>query len=126
MSEIERRFIRGLEVRKEGDKAKLVGLAVPYGQTSDDMGFRETIAPGAFAKHLKSGPDVRALVEHDNSKIIGRTKAGTLTLTETGDGVSVVIDPPNNQTGHDVVESVSRGDLSAMSFAGTSLSCISA
>jgi len=114
--EIERRFIAGIELRKDNGKATLHGLAVPYGKDSGDMGFVEVIAPGAFSKNLRSDPDVRALIEHDSSKIIGRTRSGTLRLTEDDDGVHVSIDPPDNQTGKDVLESVRRGDLSAMSF----------
>ena len=74
--ELERRFTVGLELRKHNGKPRLEGLAVPYEKMSEDIGFRETIARGAFTKHLKSDPDVRALVEHDSSQIIGRPTSG--------------------------------------------------
>ncbi|MCH8851725.1 MAG: phage major capsid protein [Planctomycetes bacterium] len=114
--ELERRFTIGLEVRRHNGKPSLEGLCVPYESRSEDMGFRETIAKGAFSKHLRSDPDVKAFVEHDISQIIGRTRAGTLRLEESDDGVHVSIDPPDSQRGHDLVESVRRGDLTAMSF----------
>lgn len=105
-----------MELRKVGSKVTLEGLCVPYGKPSEDMGFTETIARGAFSKNLRSDPDVRALVEHDSARIIGRTTSGTLQLIEDDSGVRASIDPPDNQTGKDVIESVRRGDLSSMSF----------
>ena len=113
--ELERRFTVGLELRQHNGKPRLVGLAIPYGSMSEDIGFRETIARGAFTKHLRSDPDVKALIEHDTSQIIGRTKSGTLRLEERDDGIHVSIDPPDSARGHDLVESVRRGDLTAMS-----------
>ena len=93
--EIEKRYVTAadLEVRRNGSKPpQLVGSALRYDSLSDDMGFRERIAPGAFTKSLASDPDVRALVDHDSSKIIGRSKAGTLKLFEDDRGVRVEIE----------------------------------
>lgn len=116
--DIERRCVgtSDLELRQRDGKATLNGYAVKYGSLSEDMGFRERIAPGAFSANLRSDPDVRALVEHSPEKIIGRTRAKTLSLIEDDSGVKVSIDPPDTQVGKDVVESVRRGDLSGMSF----------
>lgn len=114
-TDIERRFVGDLEIRAENGKRTLTGLAIPYGKRSEGMDFREVIAPGAFAANLRSDPDVRALVEHDRGRIIGRTKSGTLRLVEGQDGVRVTISPPNNSLGKDIIESVSRGDLAGMS-----------
>jgi Escherichia/Staphylococcus phage prohead protease len=115
---IEKRYTTtDLEVRRgEGSGRQLVGYAVRYGSLSEDMGFRERIAPGAFTESITNGADVRALVNHDSAKIIGRSTAGTLTLTEDANGVRVVIDPPDTQVGNDVTTSIERGDLTAMSF----------
>lgn len=117
--ELERRYtvVADLEVRRaNGKKPQLEGYAVRYGSLSEDLGFRELIEPGAFSRHLRSDPDVRALIEHDPTKIIGRTTSGTLQLVEDDAGVRVTIDPPDNQTGKDVTESIRRGDLRSMSF----------
>lgn len=116
--EIERRFIRGIEVRKTDGKTTLIGLAVPYAsESAEGLGFTETIAVGAFSKHLRADPDVRALVEHDSAKLLGRTRSKTLNLVDDDKGVHATIDVPDTQVGHDITESVKRGDIDGMSFA---------
>jgi HK97 family phage prohead protease len=106
-----------LEIRQElGDPLKIRGYAAVFNQLSEPiLNFRERIMPGAFAKSL--GNDVRALVNHDASKIIGRTKNGTLIIREDDHGLLVEISPSNTTAGRDVVESIRRGDLDQMSFA---------
>jgi len=77
--------------------------------------FTEIIAPGAFAAAL--GADVRALIDHDPGRVIGRSKAGTLRLSEDAIGLVVEIDLPDTSDGRDLAVSIERGDISGMSFA---------
>lgn len=117
--DIERRIFQcdGLEVRAAGDAepARLVGYAAIFGEWSEELwGFREQIAPGAFAKSL--GGDVRALFNHDPNLILGRTKAKTLTLREDQRGLYVEILPPDTAFARDLMESMRRGDVDQMSF----------
>lgn len=96
---------------------KIRGLAVVFNSLSRDLGgFREIIKPEAVDRTLREGLDVRALVDHDSGKVMGRTKAGTLALRKTRNGLSTEIDPPNTSYARDVLESVERGDISGMSF----------
>jgi HK97 family phage prohead protease len=118
MNEIERRSITGVEIRaEEGKPTKIVGYAAVFNSLSEDMGFREMVMPGAFDRALKEKHDVRALVDHDPARILGRTKAGTLTLTVDKKGLRAEIEPPDTQAARDAVTSVKRGDLDGMSFA---------
>jgi HK97 family phage prohead protease len=105
-----------LELRQEpGESLKIRGYAAVFNQLSEPLyGFRERILPGAFKKSIDA--DVRALVGHDPSQIIGRTKSKTLILREEDHGLYTEIDPPNTQLGRDTVESIKRGDLDQMSF----------
>lgn len=118
--EIERRIFNssGLEVRAgEGDDAQpvLTGYAAMFDELSEDLGgFRERIAPGAFAKAL--GGDVRALFNHDGNLILGRTKAKTLRLSEDQRGLQVEIMPPDTAAARDLMTSIKRGDVDQMSF----------
>ena len=75
--EIERRAnTRGVETRADGDgKKKLYGYAAIFdSDTTIGDYFIERIAKGAFDKAIKG--DVRALVDHDAGRVIGRTKSG--------------------------------------------------
>jgi HK97 family phage prohead protease len=119
MSEIERRTVTGVEVRAaEGKPTQIVGYAAVFNSLSEDMyGFREIIMPGAFDRALREKHDVRALVNHDENQILGRTKAGTLALSIDTTGLKVEIEPPDTQAARDAVTSVKRGDLDGMSFA---------
>ena len=107
---------------KHDDDGKIVGYAAVFDKLSEDLGgFREKISPGAFANTLASA-DVRALVDHDGSKILGRNKAGTLTMQEDDHGLRIAITPPDTQAGRDIVESLKRGDIDGMSFAFRAIS----
>lgn len=102
----------------DGDLPVIEGYAAVYDMWSEDLGgFREIIRPGAFTNSLQRGDDVRALIDHDSSRIIGRTKSGTLSIRDTRKGLRVEIRPPDTASGRDLVTSIKRGDLDGMSFA---------
>lgn len=97
----------------------IAGHAAVYGRSSAPiMGlFVEQFAAGAFDRAISEKQDVRALVNHDPAKILGRTKAGTLRLSSDRKGLAVEIDPPGATYAGDVVESIERGDVDQMSIA---------
>jgi len=91
----------------------VVGWAAVYDVTSEDLGgFREVIKPGAFADVLDG--DVRALLNHDPSQVLGRTKSGTLRLADDERGLRFEVDLPESRD--DLREAVARGDLDGASF----------
>lgn len=117
MEQLERRFTGDIRV-EAGDGRKIRGYAIVFDALSVNLGgFREIIKPEAVDRTLSEALDVRALVDHDTGKVIGRTRAGTLTLRKDRKGLKVEIDPADTTAGRDIFESVSRGDVSGMSFA---------
>jgi HK97 family phage major capsid protein len=95
---------------------KVTGYACVYNTLSEDLGgFREKIAPGAFASVLPSA-DVRCLLNHDANKVLGRTRSGTLRLRDEDRGLHFECDLPESPIGEDVREAVRRGDVDGASF----------
>jgi hypothetical protein len=114
----DRRYIPNAELRvetREGEAPKIVGYAAVFNSLSENLGgFREIIKPGAFKKSLTN--DVRALIDHESGKVLGRSKAGTLRMVEDDKGLRVEIDPPDTTIARDLLESMRRGDIDQMSF----------
>lgn len=100
------------------DAGRLTGYASVYGPLSEDLGgFRERIHPDAFARTLDdASADVRALVNHDSSLVLGRRSAGTLRLGTDRTGLSVEITPPDTTYARDLRALIERGDVNQMSF----------
>jgi uncharacterized protein len=118
---LERRFVTGIEVRDTGGAdgriGTLTGYAAVFNSLSEDLGgFREMIRPGAFRESLSRGDDIRALVGHDSTMIIGRRSAKTLDIVEDERGLKVEIAVPDTTAGRDLLVSVRRRDLNTMSF----------
>jgi uncharacterized protein len=112
-----RTFPFTLEIRADGEKRQMVGHAAVFNDPIDlGYGIRERVAAGAFADSIKRD-DVRALFNHDPNFVLGRNRAGTLTLKEDEQGLAVIIDPPDTQFARDLAISMERGDISQMSFA---------
>ena len=103
------------ELREESE-GKIVGYAAVFNSPTTIGGwFREQIAPGAFTEAIEED-DVRALVDHDSSLVLGRNKSGTLALSEDDKGLRVEIDPPDTQLANDLKKLIERGDVTQMSF----------
>lgn len=119
MSETERRVYRACELRLNeaaGAPPVIEGYAAVFDAASEDLGgFVEFVRRGAFAKTL-SEADVRATQNHDHNIVLGRTKSGTLTLSEDTHGLRVKIVPPDTQAARDLMTLMRRGDVSQMSF----------
>ena len=110
--------ISDLEVRiEQGKPTRIVGYAAKFGVRSEPIygSFREVIAKGAFGKNLP-GADIRFLVGHDTSQILGRTKSGTLSVREDEIGLRFDLTLPETTLAKDTVEQINRRDLDAMSF----------
>jgi HK97 family phage prohead protease len=78
-------------------------------------GASEIVKPGAFTNSVSG--DVRALINHDSSLVLGRTKAGTLTLRQDARGLwgSIRINR-DDVDAMNLYARVQRGDVDQCSF----------
>jgi len=107
-----------IEVRTNPDGSRsITGIAAPFNSQSVDLGgFAEIIAPGAFKRTLVENPDVLCLRDHKQELLLGRTKSGTLNLSESAAGLRFTCKLPNTTQAADLIESLSRGDIDSCSF----------
>ena len=102
--------------REDGEDKHISGYFAVFNSNYEmDSYMSESIAPGAFSKSL--GNDVRALVNHDTTLVLGRTKAHTLELREDSRGLwgDIVINP-NDSDAMNLYSRVQRGDVDQCSF----------
>ena len=79
------------------------------------QGMSESIAQGAFDNTLSG--DIRALINHDTTLVLGRTKAGTLQLRTDSHGLWGHIDiNPNDTDAMNLYNRGQRGDVDQCSF----------
>lgn len=103
-------------LRQEDDAVTLKGHAAVFNNLYElHRGVRERVLPGAFKRSLEDG-DVRALWNHNSDFVLGRTRSGTLRLSEDDVGLAVEIDLPNTGAARDATELIERGDVTHMSF----------
>ena len=106
-----------LKTRAEGDTDKFIeGYFIVYNRETELWpGYFEQVAPEALNNTL--GNDIRALINHDTTLVLGRNKANTLDLKSDGHGLfgSVKINP-NDIDAMNLYERVSRGDVDQCSF----------
>lgn len=112
------------EMRAEGEKKRIVGHASVFDEWTTlyegrSFVWREIVRPGAFRDAIKEKQDVRSLWNHDANFPLGRTKSGTLELSEDDTGLLSDTDPVDAQYARDLLLSIARGDVSQMSFAFT-------
>lgn len=117
---MEKRQLRSVptkfETREDGENPTIEGYFAVFNSNYEIApGMSESIAPGAFSRTLAN--DVRALINHDTTLVLGRTKANTLELREDSHGLwgKITINP-NDGDAMNLYERVKRGDVDQCSF----------
>lgn len=120
MSDREMRQLRTIqskfETREDGGKLSIEGYFAVFNSDYEMFpGLSESIAPGAFDKTLSG--DIRALINHDTTLVLGRTKANTLQLRTDAHGLWGSIDiNPKDVDAMNLYERVKRGDVDQCSI----------
>lgn len=117
---IEVRAIRSTPVVSQ-DSRTVEGYAVVFNSQSEDLGFYETINPAAITEEVLMRSDVFCLFNHDQDKVLARSKYGTgsLQLQLDEQGLKYTFTAPNTDLGDELLEYLRRGDIDSSSFAFT-------
>lgn len=102
--------------REDGDALAIEGYFAVFDSNYEIApGMSESIAPGAFSRSISG--DIRALINHDTTLVLGRSKAGTLELREDAHGLwgNISINP-NDGDAMNLYERVKRGDVDQCSI----------
>ena len=115
---IEARAIRSTPVINP-DSRTVEGYAVVFNSQSEDLGFYETINPSAITEDVLKRSDVFCLFNHDQDKVLARSKYGTGSLQLQLDerGLKYTFQAPNTDLGNELLEYLKRGDIESSSFA---------
>lgn len=116
----DRRQVRSIpsqfETREDGENLVIEGyFSVFDSDYNIAPGMSESVAKGTFTDAVNG--DVRALINHDTTFVLGRTKAKTLELKQDDHGLwGRVIINPNDSDAMNLYERVKRGDVDQCSF----------
>lgn len=78
--------------------------------------FRETIAPGVFAKAISNASRIDFLSQHDKTQILSTTDNKSLQLQETEKGLEMRADISSTTWGKDTFQLIKDGIIKGMSF----------
>ena len=104
------------QIREENEQKRIEGFFAVFDGIYDIApGMSESIDSHAFDNTLSG--DIRVLINHDTTLVLGRTAAHTLELRTEAHGLwgSILINP-NDQDAMNLYERVKRGDVNQCSF----------
>lgn len=110
------RSLDSFEVREEGDALYLEGYFAVFNSNYEfGQGMSESIGQHAFDKTI--GDDIRCLINHDSTLVLGRTTAQTLELKIDGHGLwGRVLINPNDQDAMNIYARCKRRDVTGCSI----------
>lgn len=99
------------------DESRTIHGVIPYESLSQNLGgFYERLAPGCFSKTLKESKDIRCLVEHDDKRLLARTKNGSLRFIDTDSALRFEFEAPETSEGEDILTMARSGLVNGCSF----------
>lgn len=112
---------RGGELQIEVSDRLVSGYAVIFETWSNDLGFYEKILRGAITDETIKRSDVICKLNHDDQKVLARSKygEGSLILEVDEKGLKYTFESPRTQYGNELLEYLRRGEITGSSFAFT-------
>lgn len=117
--DLEIRNISGNITRASDDSRYVEGYALVFDSRSEDLGFYEVIDKEAISQAMIDSCDVFALLNHDDNRVLARSKngQGSLKLEVDDKGLHYSFDAPKTALGDELLEYLSRGEITGSSFA---------
>ena len=103
------------------DSRTVEGYGSVFETPSADLGFIETISRSAITEDTIKNSDVFATLNHDDDKILARSRygEGSLELTVDEKGLRYRFEAPKTNLGDELLEHLNRREITSSSFAFT-------
>lgn len=108
-------------IQSNEESRTVEGYAVVFESQSENLGFYEVIHRGAITEDTINKSDILCKFNHNDDKILARSKngKGSLLLEVDDKGVRYLFEAPKTQLGDELLEHLKRGDITSSSFAFT-------
>lgn len=115
------RSFNGTITKSTEDSRIVEGYAVRFNEPSQNIGFYETILPGAITDETIKKSDIFCRLNHREDTVLARSRygEGSLQLKLTPEGLLYRMELPNTEVGNELLEHIKRGEISTSSFAFT-------
>ena len=103
------------------DDRTVEGYAAIFDSPSEYIGWIEVIHRGAITNDTIKESDVLAKLNHDDNKVLARSRngEGSLLLEVDDKGLRYMFESPKTALGDELLEYLQRGDINQSSFAFT-------
>lgn len=113
---------RSASLSSDNESRTITGRAIVFEKWSKDLGgFYEIIHRGAVTQELIDNSDIIMNINHDDEKMVARSRQGkgTLSLSLQDDGVYFSFEAPTTARGEELLYNVRSGNIFECSFAFT-------
>lgn len=106
---------------KTDENRTVEGYAAVFESPSEYIGWTEIIHRGAITQETINNSDVLAKFNHNDEKVLARSNKGngSLLLEVDDNGLRYMFESPKTELGNELLEYLTRGDITQSSFAFT-------
>ena len=115
-------IFRSTDIQSEKESRTITGRAIVFESWSKNLGgFYEIIHRGAITQELIDKSDIIMNINHDDEKMVARSRQGkgTLSISLKDDGVYFSFEAPTTSRGDELLYNIRNGNIFECSFAFT-------
>lgn len=115
-------IFRSTDIQSEKESRTITGRAIVFESWSKNLGgFYEIIHKGAITQELIDKSDIIMNINHDDEKMVARSRQGkgTLSVSLKDDGVYFSFEAPTTSRGDELLYNIRNGNIFECSFAFT-------